>query len=380
MGLSTSAKVGIVTIAALILLAMVIVWKTDIFKMREGYVMTGSFNSIEGLTIGSEVRFRGLKVGKVTKIDPGPYDIRIYSVIEPRIKIPVDSGLRVAYDGIVGLKYLEIKPGTSEAMYEPSMMIQGVRTASIVDFIDIGSQNLVETKAILQDVRKLIEDPALRSSFSNAVRAIENTAVEAEKLTRDLRATTQGLKNITTDTQFQENVKGTIAGTNRTLTSANDFFEGVSKINVRASGGVDLGTKTNTVKGNVDIVQNDRNYFRLGIGEGPTRQISLLDVLFNSKLNDSIGFRLGTINNQLGGGVAFYPSDKNVLRGDIYDINNEEVVGTSTSRLWPKVRLGYEYQWEEYMDMSFKADDLFNTGYRNFTIGILVKPPGEKLY
>jgi hypothetical protein len=265
-------------------------------------------------------------------------------------------------------------------MYAGPEELKGVRTAAIVDFVDIGSKNLVETKAILEAVRKLIEDPALQKSFKNAVFLAEQTANEADKLVVELRAATKGVREIVADPKFQANVKGTIAGTNRTLSSANDFFESVSKINVRASGGVDLGTRTNTVKGDVDIVQSDKNYFRLGIGEGPTRQISLLDVLFNSKLNDNVGFRLGTINNQLGGGVAFYPSGASTLRGDIYDINNEETVGAATNRLWPKVRLGYEYQWEEYMDVSIKGDDVFNPGYRNLTLGILVKPPGEKLY
>jgi len=380
MGLSTAAKVGIVTMIGLILIGVVIVWKSEILLVGRGYELIASFDNVEGLTIGSEVRFRGSKVGKVMKIDPGPYDLKVYSVIEPSIKIPSDSTLRVAYDGIVGMKFLEIRPGTSETLYQPTQVLLGTRTAAIVDFVDIGSKNLVETKAILEAVRRLIEDPALQKSFRNAVFIAEKTAIEADRLVVELRETTQGIKEIVGDPKFQSDVKGTIRETEKTLSSANRFFDSVGNMNVRASGGVDLGTKTNTVKGNVDVVQSDKNYFRVGIGEGPTRQISLLDVLFNSKVNDRFGFRLGTINNQLGGGVAFYPSDKNTLRGDVYDINNEEVVGTTTNRLWPKVRLGYEFEWEDYMDMSLKGDDLLNAGYRNVTIGVLVKPPGERIY
>ncbi|MBU0671450.1 MAG: MCE family protein [Candidatus Margulisbacteria bacterium] len=380
MALSTTAKVGILTIVALIALGLVTVWKTDLFMVREGYDMIGEFVSVEGLTVGSEVRYRGLKVGKVLRIDPGPLDIKVYSVIDKKIKFPADSYLRVAYDGIVGQKYLEIAPGTSEVAYLPSTLLPSIKTSAIVDFVDIGAQNLQESKKILEDFRLMIEDPKIREAIYGTVYAANNVAVEAEKLTSELRDTNQGIRDIVADPKFQENMKGTIAETNRTLTSANNFFDSVSKMNVRASGGIDVGSRANAVKGNVDIIRDENNYFRFGMGEGPTRQISLLDMLFTSRVNKDFGFRLGVINNQLGGGVAFYPGPKSAVSGDIYDINNEDSSGATTARLWPRIRLGWEYEVRDYMDVSLKGDDLLNNGNRNVTFGILVKPPGESVY
>jgi len=59
----------------IILIGMVIIWKSEIFLVGQGYELRASFESIEGLTIGSEVRFRGLKVGKVPRYqDPGRFD------------------------------------------------------------------------------------------------------------------------------------------------------------------------------------------------------------------------------------------------------------------------------------------------------------------
>jgi phospholipid/cholesterol/gamma-HCH transport system substrate-binding protein len=373
MGLSTSAKVGIVTIAALTLLAMVIIWKTEIFKMRQGYILTGSFNSVEGLTIGSEVRFRGLKVGKVTEIDPGPYDIKIYSVIEQRVRIPSDSRLRVAYDGIVGLKYLEIKPGTSEAMYTPSMVIQGERTAAIVDFIDIGSQNLVETKAILESVRRIIGDQKLQQAFMDMIYTGAKAAADIEKLTMELRETNKGIRDIVTDPKFQANIKGTIAATDQTLTSANKFFDNAGKLNMRASGGIDVGSRSNAVRGDVDIIQSEKTYYRIGFGEGPTRQPGLLDFLLTNKMDDRFGFRLGVINSQLGGGVIYRTSPKGNVLADIYDINNPRPNN-------PRVRVGYEHELQDYMDLLLQADDILNYNNSNFMFGVRVKSPGEKLY
>lgn len=371
--LSTTAKVGLLTLVALIALGTIIVWKTDIFMVRKGYELIGSFQSIEGLTIGSEVRYRGFKVGKVLRTDPGPQDIKVYVIIEKDIKFPADSTLRIAYDGIVGLKYLEIRPGTSEVIYAPPQVLYGIKTAGIVDFVDIGAQNLEETKKILENIRMIVENKELQDSVRHTVFTADKVATEVEMLTAELRQTNQGIRDIVADPKFQENVKSTVRETKKTLSTANRFFESVGQIKMRPSAGIDIGSRSNAVRGNVDIVQSEKNYIRMAMGEGPARQLSLLDVLFTAKLAEDFGYRIGVINNQLGGGVAFYPSDELILRGDVYDINNPRPNN-------PKVRLGIEYELAKYMNLTLQSDDSLNEDDRNVSIGILVKPSGEKIY
>jgi hypothetical protein len=151
----------------------------------------------------------------------------------------------------------------------------------------------------------------------------------------------------------------------------------MGKLDLRTSGGIDIGTRSNAVRGDIDIIQSEKNYFRLGIGEGPTRQLSMLDLVFNNKIASDFSYRIGVINNQLGGGIAFFPSVRTILRGDIYDINN---ASSTAERLWPKVRLGYEYEMRDYLDFLLQADNILNNDNSNLMIGFRVKPPGEKLY
>lgn len=373
MSLSSPAKVGLITVTALVILGMITVWKTEIFLLGRGHEMIASFENIEGLTVGSEVRFRGLKIGKVVKLDPGPYDIKVFSIVDRNLHIPADSILRVSYDGIVGMKFLEVKPGTSETMYQAPVELQGLRTSSLVDFIDLGAKNLVETKAILQAFRAMIENQQTQQSFANTMKTAERVMNEAEKLIIELRAATQGIANVTADPAFQSNLKGTIAGTDKTLTSANNFFESFGKMKFRTSGGVDLGTRANAVSGNIDIIQNEKSYFRFVVGEGPTRQLSVHDFLYSSMLNQGMALRLGIINNQLGGGIVTYPTETGSLISDIYDINNPKPKN-------PKLRFGYEYQFKDYLDVLLQADDVLNSGERNLMLGIRVKPLNERLY
>jgi hypothetical protein len=253
------------------------------------------------------------------------------------------------------------------------MELEGLRTAAIVDFIDIGSKNLEETKAILENVRRIIENPALQHAFTDAVYTFDRAAIGIDKLTQELRETNQGIKAIVGDPKFQANVKGTIAATDQTLSSANKFFENVGKVNMRASGGVDVGSRANAVRGDVDVIQSENTYYRIGFGEGPTRQPGILDFLLTNKIDDRVDYRLGLINSQLGGGVVYKTSPKGNVLADIYDINNPRPNN-------PRVRVGYEHEVQDYMDLLLQADDILNSNNSNFMFGVRVKSPGEKLF
>ena len=358
MKLSTAAKVGIMTLIGAIALASIITWKSNLFLIAEGIELVGSFPNIEGLTIGSEVRYRGFNVGKVMRIDPGPADIKVYATVKRGLKMPLDSTLRVGFDGIVGLKYLEIKPGTLEAVYRSGTVMQGISTAGLVDFVDIGTKNLAETKAIFEEFHSFISNPEFQA-------AISNTAINTEKLTYELRETNAGIAKITTDPKFQESVKGTVAETNKTLSSANRFFEGFGKLNVKPSGDVQYGSSANSIRANVDVSQSEADYLRLGIGEGPTRNLSLLDVLISRRMLQTFGFKLGMINTYLGGGVDLYANPDWTLSGDMYDFNNPKPAV-------PKFRVTSSYFVTDYTSLLLQADDVFNSG-RNYSFGLRVQ-------
>ncbi|KAF0134192.1 MAG: hypothetical protein FD145_835 [Candidatus Saganbacteria bacterium] len=363
--MKTAYKVGLITIVAAVMLAAMITWKSNILLIRGGIEFYGSFTNIEGLTIGSEVRYRGFTIGKVMHIDPGPQDIRLTATIKKNINIPNDSYLRVGFDGIVGLKYLEIRPGSSEVYVKDGDTLVGISTAGIVDFVDIGAKNLVETKAILETIRKVIEDPKLQSAITNAVLATENITDNVGKLTSELRATNKGIMDITTDSNFQQNVKGTIKQTNETLASANMFFESFSKINLKPSADISYGSAANQVRGNLDVIQNEKNFLRFGIGEGPTRDLSLQDIYLSGKATDVLGLKLGMLNSRLGGGIDLYLNPSFKLAGDIYDINNPKPNV-------PKFRVSSYFGLVNYLDLMLQADDLLNSA-RNFSFGISVK-------
>lgn len=219
MKLSMQAKVGIISLAALLILCGMIIWKGDLFLVSAGNEFIGSFNNAGGLMPGAEVRYRGYKIGKVLRISPNPLDVKVQLLIQPNIDVPEGSTLRVAFDGLIGQKFIEIIPGLSVKNLKKGSTIIGFSTLGIVDFIDIGTQNLEESKRILQSIRLITDDPAVQRSAKQTLVNIERSTYEINRITSDLsKALAKG--------GFEETIKS-LSNASVSITSISKKLDGV---------------------------------------------------------------------------------------------------------------------------------------------------------
>ncbi|MDQ2091406.1 outer membrane lipid asymmetry maintenance protein MlaD [Marimonas arenosa] len=86
-----------------------------------GYPLSASFRSVEGVTVGTDVRLAGVKVGTVTDVELNPETFRAdttFSVVKG-IEIPDDSAVVVSSEGLLGGNFVEIFPGGSPFGYQP---------------------------------------------------------------------------------------------------------------------------------------------------------------------------------------------------------------------------------------------------------------------
>lgn len=84
----------------------------------EGYRVTAEFDRIDGVDVGTDVRIAGIKIGSVVaqSLDPKNYLATVVMSINRSVKLPEDSSVKVALDGLLGGAYLAIQPGGSEMM------------------------------------------------------------------------------------------------------------------------------------------------------------------------------------------------------------------------------------------------------------------------
>jgi len=90
-----------------------------------GYPLYAKFNNIAGLTVGSDVRLAGVKIGAVDSetVDPKTYLAEVRMTIRRGVELPKDSSIEVASESLLGGEYLAVQPGGDSETLQPGQSI-----------------------------------------------------------------------------------------------------------------------------------------------------------------------------------------------------------------------------------------------------------------
>ena len=90
-----------------------------------GYKIYASFDHIDGLSPGSDVRIAGVKVGSVLtmRVDPKTFLAIVTLNVADYIQLPKDTSAEVTSDGLLGGKFLNLSPGGDTQNLKPDSVI-----------------------------------------------------------------------------------------------------------------------------------------------------------------------------------------------------------------------------------------------------------------
>lgn len=95
------------------------------------YPLEASFRSLEGVSVGTDVRLAGVKIGTVTDVELNPETFRADTTValNSGVDIPDDSAVIISSEGLLGGNFVEIVPGGSPFYYEPGDSIEDTQGA-----------------------------------------------------------------------------------------------------------------------------------------------------------------------------------------------------------------------------------------------------------
>jgi phospholipid/cholesterol/gamma-HCH transport system substrate-binding protein len=117
----TEILVGGAVLAAAIAFAVYAGQATGFSGGGQAYELTASFRSLEGVSVGTDVRLAGVKIGTVTGVELNPQTYRADTIftVSDGIEIPDDSAIIVSSEGLLGGNFVEIVPGGSPFNFAP---------------------------------------------------------------------------------------------------------------------------------------------------------------------------------------------------------------------------------------------------------------------
>jgi len=101
------------------------------------YPVKVHFSDISGIKTGADVKMSGVKIGTVEKTELNPTDYRAELVlsIQENIKLPTDSTVKIASDGLLGGASVQIIAGFEEEFIKPNDEL--INTQSAVSIMDL---------------------------------------------------------------------------------------------------------------------------------------------------------------------------------------------------------------------------------------------------
>ncbi len=122
------AGAGVVVLAAGFLIYMM---GGSMAAPSGSYPLTASFRSAEGISVGTDVRMAGVKVGAITtmSLNPKTYFADVSISVDRSVQLPTDTAILISSEGLLGGNFVELVPGGAEDVLAPGDQIEDTQGA-----------------------------------------------------------------------------------------------------------------------------------------------------------------------------------------------------------------------------------------------------------
>lgn len=201
--MNQETRVGLFLLGAitLILGSALFLGNLQLFKRTNTYYV--NFDNVEALPPKAAAKIAGVEVGKVRRVELIDGRARVTIEVDPDISIHKDARAKVGSTGIIGTKFIEIFPGTSD---QPKL-----KDGDSIEGIEAGGLQAIATKLsrlferndkygdAIENLQESIAN--IRNVTRSLNTAMGNHAAEMEQIVLNVRDLTESAKIFTSDLQ-----------------------------------------------------------------------------------------------------------------------------------------------------------------------------------
>lgn len=134
------ALIGLVVLLAGLWFVVFAYERTSGGDVSGGYSVVARFPNVSGVSVGTDVRISGMKVGTVASetLDPQTYQAVLRLSLDDSVKLPVDTAAAITSEGLLGGNYISLQPGGETVMLKEGDEI--AETQGAVDMMGLIGQ------------------------------------------------------------------------------------------------------------------------------------------------------------------------------------------------------------------------------------------------
>jgi phospholipid/cholesterol/gamma-HCH transport system substrate-binding protein len=179
-------SVGLLVLVGIILFGGFALWLRG-FRFRDtSYEIIADFPNVNGIQVGDTVRYRGLNVGQITRIQPATNGVDVtMEIYSANLLIPREATIQASRSGLIGQTFIDIMPQEQlppEAQAMTALSEQCDPTLIICDRDRLQGQpgvTLDDLLPLMYRMTSLYTDPQF---FDNVNAAAQNASVAATEV------------------------------------------------------------------------------------------------------------------------------------------------------------------------------------------------------
>lgn len=189
-------SVGLFIILGVLLFGGVSLWLRGIKLGKRNYRVVVEFPNVKGVGIGDPVRYRGLKVGRISEVLPGTNGVRVDLEIDSsKLLIPRQSVITTSSSGLIGETFIDIRPPAERVNLGNVNKMAPFGKKCDRDLILCDGEELIGITGITMDdlfplmyelSSRLSESPELFANMSSAAGSAATAAEEIAQLSKNV--------------------------------------------------------------------------------------------------------------------------------------------------------------------------------------------------
>jgi phospholipid/cholesterol/gamma-HCH transport system substrate-binding protein len=197
-------QVGIVTIAAIVILIVGMMWFKNIDLTKGQRFYQADFTNVAGLRVGDKVQVRGIRMGEVSGMHIMQESVRVEVQVDETVDLREDAVVTLGEKGIVGEVVIEIDPGIG-APIEEGHIFKGRTAGTIASMTDAAGDALAEMRVLTRKVTELVDQVKTEGKVVETLVQAHETLDKVDDMVQEnhsdirvildnLRATSEGLR------------------------------------------------------------------------------------------------------------------------------------------------------------------------------------------
>ena len=183
---SSEVKVGAFALGGAVVLAGIITFMGAFSFGKKGYELRIDYPQVSGLMPGHVVRYAGVQVGTVKKINVAPDKVEVIAEINDDIKIPQGALFTIASDGIMGEKFVSVVPPAkpSNSYITEGATLKGTPGGGMDEFVASAGDLIKRMENIASAFENVFGDKEVQESMKSGFKNMNDIAENMNTFTK----------------------------------------------------------------------------------------------------------------------------------------------------------------------------------------------------